>query len=103
MSGLDYAGKGTMLRNFSQDVTFQHEFLGARRWDRVRKLWRSYFHTIQGLIFVFDPNDIDRIDSARQELHCLLKNHDLRDAIILVYANKQDLPNAIKPQELGTH
>ena len=25
----------------------------------------------------------------------------LRDAILLVYANKQDLPNAIRPQELG--
>jgi signal recognition particle receptor subunit beta len=26
---------------------------------------------------------------------------ELRDVVILVYANKQDLPNAIKPQELG--
>jgi hypothetical protein len=35
------------------------------------------------------------------ELHKLLEEDELRDAILLVYANKQDLPNAIKPQELG--
>jgi signal recognition particle receptor subunit beta len=38
---------------------------------------------------------------AREELHKLLEVDELRDAIILICANKQDLPNAIKPQELG--
>jgi small GTP-binding protein len=69
--------------------------------DRIRALWRHYFHNTQGLIFVVDSNDIGRIDEARDELHKLLEEDELRDAILLVYANKQDLPNAIKPQELG--
>jgi hypothetical protein len=34
-------------------------------------------------------------------LHELLQENELRDAILLVYANKQGRPNAIKPQELG--
>jgi hypothetical protein len=31
----------------------------------------------------------------------LLEEDELKDAIILVYANKQNLPNAISPRELG--
>jgi signal recognition particle receptor subunit beta len=50
---------------------------------------------------VVDSNDIGRIDEARDELDKLLEEDELRDAILLVYANKQDLPNAVKPQELG--
>jgi small GTP-binding protein len=69
--------------------------------DRIRRLWRHYFDNIHGLIFVVDCTDIQRIDEARDELHKLLTEDKLKDAIILVYANKQDLPNAIKPQELG--
>jgi GTPase SAR1 family protein len=69
--------------------------------DRIRALWRHYFHNTQGLIFVVDSNDVGRVDEARDELHKLLEEDELRDAILLVYANKQDLPNAVKPQELG--
>ena len=69
--------------------------------NRIRALWRHYFYNTNGLIFVIDSNDIGRIDEARDELHKLLEEDELRDSILLVYANKQDLPNAIKPQELG--
>ena len=69
--------------------------------DRIRRLWNYYFHNSQSLIFVVDSNDIELIDEARDELHSLLEEDELRDAVLLVYANKQDLPNAIKPSELG--
>jgi signal recognition particle receptor subunit beta len=72
-----------------------------QRQDLIRPLWRHYFHNAQGLIFVVDSNDVGRIDEARNVLHKLPEEDELRDAIILVYANKQDLPNTIKPQELG--
>lgn len=68
--------------------------------DRVRALWLHYYAKTQGLIFVVDASDIDRIDEARIELHRLLKEDELRDAILLIFANKQDLPNALKPMEI---
>ena len=34
----------------------------------------------------------DRIDEARQELHRIINDREMRDAIILIFANKQDLP-----------
>lgn len=75
--------------------------------DKIRPLWRHYYQNTQGLIFVVDSNDRDRIDAARDELHRMLNEDELRDSILLVFANKQDLPNAMSAAEmtdkLGLH
>lgn len=55
----------------------------------------------QGLVFVVDSNDIERLDEVRDELHKLLEEDELHDFVLLIYANKQDLPNAVKPNELS--
>ena len=39
---------------------------------QIRPLWRHYFQNTQGLIFVVDSNDRDRIGEARDELHRML-------------------------------
>ncbi len=39
--------------------------------------------------------------TAREELHSLLNEDQLRDASLLVYANKQDLSNAMGASEVG--
>ena len=60
-----------------------------------------------GLIFVVDSNDRDRIGEAREELMRMLSEDELRDAALLIFANKQDLPNAMSTAEmtekLGLH
>lgn len=61
--------------------------------DKIRPLWRHYFTGTQGLIFVVDCADRDRIDEARQELHRIINDREMRDVIILIFANKQDLPD----------
>jgi ADP-ribosylation factor protein 6 len=61
--------------------------------DKIRPLWRHYYIGTQALIFVVDAGDRDRIDEARQELHRIINDREMRDAIILVFANKQDLPD----------
>jgi ADP-ribosylation factor protein 6 len=48
--------------------------------------------TSQGLIFVIDSADRDRIDEARQELERILADREMRDCLLMVFANKQDLP-----------
>jgi ADP-ribosylation factor 1/2 len=60
--------------------------------DKIRPLWRHYFQNTQGIIFVVDSNDRDRIAEAREELQRMLNEDELRDALLLVFANKQDLP-----------
>lgn len=45
--------------------------------------------TLQGLIFVVDSNDRERIGEAREELMRMLAEDELRDAVLLIFANKQ--------------
>ena len=59
--------------------------------EKIRLLWRYYFYDTDAIIFVVDSNDNDRIEEACEELHKLLSDELLRDSILLVFANKQDL------------
>ncbi|GES78956.1 CPS1 protein [Rhizophagus clarus] len=75
--------------------------------DKIRPLWRHYYTGTQGLVFVVDSQDRDRIDEARQELHKIISDREMRDCLLLVFANKQDLQGAMSPAEvtekLGLH
>ena len=46
------------------------------------------------MIFVIDSTDIDRLQIASDELSAMLDEEELRDAALLVFANKQDQPGA---------
>jgi len=118
MVGLDNAGKTTILYKMKmgelvttiptigfnvesiqyQNVSFTVWDVGGQ--DKIRPLWRHYFDNTQGLIFVVDSNDKDRIAEARDELHKLLQNSELSKAKVLVFANKQDLSNVLSPTEV---
>ena len=67
---------------------------------QIRPLWRHYYQNTQGLIFVVDSNDKDRVGEAHDELHRMLSEDELREAVVLVFANKQDLPNAMSVAEV---
>lgn len=47
----------------------------------------------QGLIFVVDSSDRNRMEEARQELHRIINDREMKDSLLLVFANKQDLDN----------
>merc|ERR1712013_158693 len=118
MVGLDAAGKTTILYKLKlgEVVTtiptvgfnveeVQYKNINFTVWDvggqdKIRKLWRYYYQNTQGLIFVVDSNDRDRIDDARQELAQILSEDEMRDAVVLVFANKQDLPNSMTTAEV---
>mmetsp|Transcript_73503 Transcript_73503/g.66154 ORF Transcript_73503/g.66154 Transcript_73503/m.66154 type:complete len:191 (+) Transcript_73503:92-664(+) len=126
MVGLDAAGKTTILYKLKLGEivttiptigfnveTVEYKNISFTVWDvggqdKIRPLWRHYYQNTQGIIFVVDSNDRERIcdssgknelDTARQELHRMLAEDELRDAVLLVLANKQDLPNAMSINE----
>jgi len=125
MVGLDAAGKTTILYKLKLGEvvttiptigfnveTVEYKNISFTVWDvggqdKIRPLWRHYYQNTQGIIFVVDSNDKDRIDkngdaesSAKEELHRMLAEDELRDAVLLVFANKQDLPNALSVQKI---
>lgn len=118
MVGLDAAGKTTILYKLKlgevvttiPTIGFNVESVEYRNlnftvWDvggqdKIRPLWRHYFQNTQGLIFVVDSNDRERIGEAAEELQKMLSEEDLANAAVLVFANKQDLPNAMPTTEV---
>ncbi|KAF7699431.1 hypothetical protein HF521_004173 [Silurus meridionalis] len=118
MVGLDAAGKTTILYKLKlgeivttiPTIGFNVETVEYRNicftvWDvggqdKIRPLWRHYFQNTQGLIFVVDSNDRERVAESADELSKMLQEDELRDAVLLVFANKQDLPNAMPVSEL---
>eukprot|EP01083_Nonionella_stella_P084271 233238_1 len=132
MVGLDAAGKTTILYklklgeiiNTIPTIGFnveqvEYKNIGFTVWDvggqdKIRPLWRHYYKNTQGVIFVVDSNDRERIDDtpkdkynmythmrAKEALHGMLQDDELRDAVLLVLANKQDLPNAMSINEVS--
>ncbi|KAM4583467.1 uncharacterized protein V3H82_007230 [Fundulus diaphanus] len=113
MVGLDAAGKTTLLYRLKlaevvttiPTVGFNVETVDYKNisftvWDVggqtvIRPLWRHYYTNTQGLIFVVDSNDPERIKEAADELHMQLEEDALRGVPVLVFANKQDLPRAM--------
>lgn len=63
--------------------------------DKIRPLWRHYYTGTQGLVFVVDSQDRERIDEAKQELHRILSDREMKECLLLVFANKQDLPGGV--------
>lgn len=70
--------------------------------DKIRPLWRHYFSGTQGLIFVVDSNDRDRMDEARTELTRIIQDREMKDALLLVFANKQDVNGCKRDAKKGT-
>merc|ERR1712225_227367 len=113
MIGLDAAGKTTVLYKLKLGEvvttiptigfnveTVEYKNIRFTVWDvggqdKIRKLWRHYYQGSQGLIFVIDSSDRDRIEDARQELSKILAAEEMKDAVLLIFANKMDLPHAM--------
>jgi ADP-ribosylation factor protein 1 len=125
MVGLDAAGKTTVLYKLKLGEivttiptigfnveTVKYKNINFTVWDvggqdKIRPLWRHYYQNTEGVIYVVDSNDRERIDEAALELQKVLREDELRDATLLVLCNKQDLPNAMSVAEvtdkLGLH
>ena len=50
--------------------------------DKIRPLWRHYFQNTQGLIFVVDSNDRERISEAKDELQKMVIIKQIFDLIL---------------------
>ena len=120
MFGLDEAGKTTILYRINPEIDlptipnigfgneiFKYKGLNMNVLDIrghvliSKNPWKSYFQNTKGIIFVVDSNDPGRLDEVRDILNSILEEAELKEAALLIYANKQDLPNALKPSELA--
>ncbi|KAK8394663.1 hypothetical protein O3P69_005854 [Scylla paramamosain] len=122
MLGLDNAGKTTVVKRFCgedistisptygfniktvEHVVDKYEYK-LNIWDvggqsSLRSYWRNYFECTDGLIWVVDSADVDRMRDCQGELKKLLEEERLAGATLLVFANKQDLPEAVSSEQI---
>ncbi|KAJ0005970.1 hypothetical protein NQD34_015864 [Periophthalmus magnuspinnatus] len=119
--GLDSAGKTTVLYrlklnefvNTVPTIGFNSEKirlntakgLSVHLWDvggqeKLRPLWKSYSRGADGIIYVVDSVDVERLEEARAELHKVTKLSENQGTPLLVIANKQDLPRSLPVSDM---
>jgi ADP-ribosylation factor-like protein 1 len=82
-----------------KNLTFQVWDLGGQ--TSIRPYWRCYFAGTDAVIFVVDSTDKERLPTARAELMALMEEEDLKDALLLVMANKQDMEGALRADAIS--
>jgi len=118
MVGLDAAGKTTIMYKMKLGETartiptigfnveeINYKKLNITLWDiggqdKIRVLWKHYYLNSEAIIYVVDSSDTDRIETATEELYKMLEDEELKNAPLLIFANKQDLPGAFSPSEI---
>ncbi|KAI8377976.1 ADP-ribosylation factor family-domain-containing protein [Radiomyces spectabilis] len=117
--GLDGAGKTTILYRLQigevistiptigfnvETVTYKN--IKFQVWDlggqtSIRPYWRCYYSNTDAVIYVVDSVDKDRMQTSKEELHAMLEEEELKDAALLVFANKQDMEGALSEVEVA--
>ena len=110
--GMQNAGKTTILYRLSlgqlikttptigsnveelayNNVKFQAWDLGGQ--ESTRSVWDVYYMNTDGVVYVIDSQDENNYEESKAQFHKILKNSTLKNATILIFANKQDLPGA---------
>lgn len=117
--GLDNAGKTAVLYalQLGEAISYTVPTIGfnveevsigrltIKMWDmggqtKLRALWPHYFGQADGIVFVVDSADTNRMEIAKAELHTLLSHKDLSGKPFLILANKQDLPGAMNKKQI---
>eukprot|EP00268_Persea_americana_P023425 TRINITY_DN2302_c0_g2_i2.p1 TRINITY_DN2302_c0_g2~~TRINITY_DN2302_c0_g2_i2.p1 ORF type:complete len:175 (-),score=35.97 TRINITY_DN2302_c0_g2_i2:557-1081(-) len=99
MLGLDAAGKTTILYKLHiGEVLSTVPTIGGQ--EKLRPLWTHYFKNTDGLIYVVDSLDRERIGKAKDEFQAIIRDPFMLNSVILVFANKQDLKGAMTPMEV---
>ncbi|XP_074604438.1 ADP ribosylation factor-like 1 [Brevipalpus obovatus] len=116
--GLDGAGKTTILYRLQagevvttiptigfnveqvtyKNLTFQVWDLGGQ--TSIRPYWRCYYSNTDAIIYVVDSCDKDRLGISKQELVSMLEEEELKKSVLMILANKQDIPQAMNVAEI---
>mmetsp|Transcript_21022 Transcript_21022/g.58418 ORF Transcript_21022/g.58418 Transcript_21022/m.58418 type:complete len:185 (+) Transcript_21022:1384-1938(+) len=117
--GLQNAGKSSLV-NVLTTGQFQEDMIPTvgfnmkkvtkgsvviKMWDlggqpRFRNLWERYCRGVQAIVYVVDSSDLDGLEVARTELLALMDKPSLKGIPLLVLGNKNDMPGAVRTQEL---
>lgn len=82
----------------SRSINFQVWDVGGQ--EKLRPLWKSYTRRTDGIVFVVDSTELERMVEARVELHKITRTSENQGIPVLILANKQDLDSALSVGEV---
>lgn len=117
--GFDSAGKSTLLYKlklaedtvtlptvgFNVEMIEVGKSLSLTVWDvggqeKMRSVWGCYCERTDGLVYVVDSADKQRLQDSRREFERILKNEHMKNVPVLLFANKQDVPGALTAEDI---
>ena len=117
--GIQNAGKTSILYRLSSLGQFvkttptigsnveeiNHQNVKMQAWDlggqeKMRSVWDVYYLNSDAIIYVIDSNDFENFEESKNQFYLLLKNEALKNAVLLIFANKQDLTTSKKISDL---
>uniref|UniRef100_A0A4W3HDT3 ARF like GTPase 5B n=1 Tax=Callorhinchus milii TaxID=7868 RepID=A0A4W3HDT3_CALMI len=71
--------------------------------DSLRSSWNTYYTNTEFIILVVDSTDRERLSVTKEELYRMLAHEDLRNAAVLIFANKQDKKRCMSAAEISKY
>jgi GTP-binding protein SAR1 len=116
--GLDNAGKTTLMHMLQYGTLIDSRPTGHVQGAEVtigsikfstydvgghkaaRRLWNEYLAKIDGIVYLVDAADVDRLGESAEELNKLLQLEELSEVPFLILGNKIDKDGACSEEEL---
>jgi len=68
---------------------------------QIRGIWKSYYASVHAAIFLVDASDATRLEESRALLMEAATHDELKGKPLLILANKQDVPQAARAEEIA--